>query len=65
METIFDDVGNGLRAPAQTHGALYAPSRIDMAGKLFLGVALDLGFGIGDRGLYPTYRFGRSVAKAL
>ncbi|ESX08906.1 MULTISPECIES: hypothetical protein [unclassified Mesorhizobium] len=47
METIFDDVGNGLRAPAQTHGALYAPSRIDMAGKLFLGVAIGLGLGFG------------------
>ncbi|ESY10519.1 hypothetical protein NKI46_29505 [Mesorhizobium sp. M0615] len=50
METIFDDIAKSLRAPRTDAWRPVRAFAIDMAGKLFLGVALDLGFGMAIAG---------------
>ncbi|SFO81478.1 hypothetical protein SAMN03159463_03057 [Mesorhizobium sp. NFR06] len=47
MEAIFDDIAAALREPRTDLWHLSALRAIDMAGKLFLGIAIGLGVGLG------------------
>ncbi|MER8672544.1 hypothetical protein [Mesorhizobium sp. M0037] len=47
METIFDDLSAGLRAPRQDVWRPVRAFALDLSGKLFLGLAIGLGVGIG------------------
>ncbi|MER8661889.1 hypothetical protein NKH34_12185 [Mesorhizobium sp. M1148] len=47
MDTVFDDITNALRVPRQDVWRPVRAFALDMAGKLFLGLAIGLGVGIG------------------
>ncbi|MER8912989.1 hypothetical protein NKI32_04030 [Mesorhizobium sp. M0761] len=47
MEAIFDDIANALREPRQDVWCPVLAFAIDMAGKLFMGLAIGLGVGFG------------------
>lgn len=47
METIFDDLSLALRAPRTDAWRPVRALALELAGKLFLGLAIGLGVGIG------------------
>ncbi|MES0016526.1 hypothetical protein [Mesorhizobium sp. M0036] len=47
METIFDDLSQALREPRIDAWAPVRAFALDVAGKLFLGLAIGLGVGLG------------------
>ncbi|WP_189603080.1 MULTISPECIES: hypothetical protein [unclassified Mesorhizobium] len=47
METIFDDLSQAIKAPRTDAWRPVRAFAMDLAGKLFLGLAIGLGVGIG------------------
>ncbi|MER8373921.1 hypothetical protein [Mesorhizobium sp. M1406] len=47
MDTIFDDLSQALRAPRLDVWRPLHAIALDLAGKLFMGVAIGLGVGLG------------------
>ncbi|WP_192243590.1 hypothetical protein [Mesorhizobium silamurunense] len=47
MEAIFDDLSSALREPRADVSAAVRAFALDIAGKLFLGIAIGLGVAIG------------------
>ncbi|MER8644670.1 hypothetical protein [Mesorhizobium sp. M1252] len=47
MEAIFDDIASALREPRQDVWRPVRAFALDMAAKLFLGIAIGLGVGFG------------------
>lgn len=47
MEAIFDDLSHAVRAPRQDAWRPVRAMAFDLAGKLFLGLAIGLGVGFG------------------
>lgn len=46
METVFDDLSSALRQPRTEAWAKARVIAIDLAGKLFTGLAIGIGFAI-------------------
>jgi hypothetical protein len=47
MDTVFDDLAEALTAPPTDAWRPVRAIALDLAGKLFLGVAIGLGVGLG------------------
>ncbi|MDX8496909.1 hypothetical protein RFM99_00615 [Mesorhizobium sp. VK4C] len=47
METVFDDISNALREPRTDVWGKVRVFALDFVGKLFLGIAIGIGFAIG------------------